>query len=82
MTEKFHERFNIHVPVEEAKKRFVNRVHNEVLGRFLFNLPNGVRQPAEVTVLTLLGIKNRYDDAPPRRPPKFPHLWPPQTPPP
>jgi len=27
-------------------------------------------------------IAKRYPDMDPRRPPKFPHLWPPQTPPP
>ncbi len=64
MAEKFHERFNIHVPVEEAKKQFVNRAHNEVFGRALFELPEGIRTSAEVAVLTILGIKNRYDYSP------------------
>ncbi|MBZ5499256.1 MAG: hypothetical protein LAP85_22895 [Acidobacteriia bacterium] len=30
MTDKFHERFNIEVPIEEARRRFVNRVHNSI----------------------------------------------------
>jgi hypothetical protein len=31
MAEKFHERFHIEVPIEEAKRRFVNRAHNVLL---------------------------------------------------
>lgn len=60
MTDKFHERFNIHVPIEEARKRFVNRIHNEALGRFFYALPDGVRHQAEGTVITILGIENTH----------------------
>jgi hypothetical protein len=31
MAEKFHERFNIPVPIEEARRRFINRVQNQIL---------------------------------------------------
>ncbi len=60
MTEKFHERFKIPVPIDEARKRFVSRVRNEALGRFFYRIPDGVRHEAEGTVLTILGIENRY----------------------
>jgi hypothetical protein len=33
MTKKFNERFDIEVPIEEAKRRFINRVHNSLLGQ-------------------------------------------------
>jgi hypothetical protein len=31
MAEKFDERFNIRVPMDEAKRRFVNRAHSQIL---------------------------------------------------
>jgi hypothetical protein len=31
MADKFHERFHIEVPIEEAKRQFVARVGNEIL---------------------------------------------------
>ncbi len=33
MPDKFHERFDIDVPIDEARRRFVNRVHNELLSQ-------------------------------------------------
>ncbi len=37
MEEKFHQRFNIQVPIEEAKRRFINRIRNSVLSYNAFN---------------------------------------------
>jgi len=58
---KFDQRFNIEVGLEEAKKRFVNRVYNAILT----NLPNRVaglsgvdaRYQVENAVCTVLGIR-------------------------
>src|SRR5215813_11581529 len=40
MVEKFHERFDIAVGLDEAKRRFVNRVSNDIFRGFLHkNIP-------------------------------------------
>lgn len=38
MPESFHKRFNIPVDIEEAKKRFVNRVQNIAFNKLLYEL--------------------------------------------
>ncbi len=57
MAQKFNERFGIETGQEEARKRFVNRVQNEILSRFWYRLPRDVRDEAHMTVLTILGIQ-------------------------
>jgi hypothetical protein len=55
----FHERFNIAVGTEEARQRFVNRVHNEIFSGFMFRDVQGddARYRALLWVLTVLGIR-------------------------
>src|SRR5438067_2252292 len=38
MTDKFHERFDIEVGLDEAKRRFVERVHNLIFEGFMRSL--------------------------------------------
>ncbi|HXX73952.1 MAG TPA: hypothetical protein VEI50_02380 [Nitrospiraceae bacterium] len=64
MTQKFHERFNIHIPIEEEKKKFVNRVHNQILEQFWWDLHPDERNIYEGNLLMILGIKNRRDGTP------------------
>ncbi|HEV8619884.1 MAG TPA: hypothetical protein VGQ79_02530 [Nitrospiraceae bacterium] len=64
MTEKFHERFNIPVSAEDARKRFVNRVYNDILIDFFYNfLMQEQWDVVSMRVLTALGIKNQASPA-------------------
>ena len=38
MAEKFHERFDIEVGLDEAKRRFVNRAHNRIFNDFVYRV--------------------------------------------
>jgi hypothetical protein len=60
MTQKFHDRFKVDVSLDEAKRRFVNRVNNEILTTFLFSVHDSERHKVEQTVLTILGIRWDY----------------------
>ena len=53
MSQKFHERFNIDVGLEEAKKRFVNRVFTVIYQDCMYSL--GSYGETRQTVLFLLG---------------------------
>jgi len=61
MNSKFHERFNIDVDMEEAKRRFVNRAYNLIFNSFL---PQGLADPsiARRKVITALGEIYRRGD--------------------
>ena len=60
MAEKFHKRFNIHVDLEEAKKRFVNRAYNHIFSSFSDFVRNIYKvEPLERKICSDLGI--RYD---------------------
>jgi len=64
MTEKFHERFNISVNAEDAKKRFANRVYNDILSDFFYNfLMENQWNVVSMRVLPALGIKNQSSPA-------------------
>lgn len=56
MTQTFHERFNILVSSEDAKKRFINRVKNQVLGTFWTAVPLNRRERLKGEILTTLGL--------------------------
>jgi len=56
MDEKFHERFNIQIGIEEARRRFVNRIHNAVFEDFLlFHLSEDSRFPLSREIANALG---------------------------
>ena len=42
----------------------------------------GLRLMIDADLAAFYGVTTKRLDEQPRRPPKFPHLWPPQTPPP
>jgi hypothetical protein len=52
---KFHERFKIKVDVDEARRRFVNRVHNIIFENFLFEHFEYQQVEIERAILTHLG---------------------------
>ncbi|MBI2994453.1 MAG: hypothetical protein HYY48_09815 [Gammaproteobacteria bacterium] len=51
----FESRFDIPVDRTEARRRFVNRVHNEIFTSFLFGLPDNLRYLASRYTMTALG---------------------------
>jgi hypothetical protein len=57
MTQKFHERFNIEVETDEARRRFTNRALNLVFGSFILQLQRYDKIKKEI--VTVLG--ERYD---------------------
>jgi len=59
MTNKFHERFNIEVEINEARRRFVNRALNLVFWSFLYELSN--TEEIVVEIATVLG--ETYEDS-------------------
>jgi hypothetical protein len=52
---KFHQRFKIDIDINEAKRKFVNRVHNEVFDSLLFSFSRDDKFRLERRVLTHLG---------------------------
>jgi hypothetical protein len=61
MRQIFHQRFNIEVGMDEAKRCFVNRVHNFVFRRFLDSIPSeGDRARIIEDTINGLGAKPRY----------------------
>ncbi len=60
MTNKFHERFNIEVGLNEARRRFVNRALNLIFGSFLYQLNNCEEIVEEIA--TALGEPYDNDD--------------------
>ena len=60
MTEKFHQRFNFEIRLEEAENRFVNRIHNDVFNWLLNNIAEVYsperRHEVERFVCSKLGI--------------------------
>ncbi len=60
---KFHERFEILVDIEEARKRFVNRTYNEIFCRFFHSdiFSNNDRYYLSLTIATALGEYYYYN---------------------
>jgi hypothetical protein len=58
---KFTERFNIEVGLDDARRRFVNRIHNEIFSAFLFgaHFRDDFRHYLYRTVATHLGDRFR-----------------------
>lgn len=62
MTKDFHERFEITVPVDEARKRFVNRAMNVIFSEFfIHNLSDDERYYARLRIATALGQRYSYN---------------------
>jgi len=57
---KFHERFDIEVGLVEAKRRFVNRVHNLLIDDFVFGLRHDTWRQVYKAITSKLG--ERYAD--------------------
>jgi hypothetical protein len=58
MAEKFHERFNIQMPMDEAKRRFVNRAHSQILSPDCpFMLESGYLKRTCMAIAFALGEK-------------------------
>jgi hypothetical protein len=61
MVEKFHERFDLQIDLNEARQRFVNRVFNEIFGSFLFkNFSQDDRYYATLDIISRLGERYEY----------------------
>jgi len=60
MTQKFHQRFNIQIPIEEAQRRFVNRAHNHMESLFNRLGLSSNRFDRESAVCSKLGIRYVY----------------------
>ena len=57
---KFHERFDIEVDLPQAKRRFVNRVHNEIFLSFLSRFLVDDKSNLDRAVASALGEKYRW----------------------
>src|SRR3990170_4473745 len=55
---KFHERFDINIDIDEARKRFVNRAHNLIFDSFLKSFDEWTMYAIEKEILTILGDKH------------------------
>jgi hypothetical protein len=64
---KFHQRFKIEIDITEARRRFVNRVHNVILENFMSSssFTGDDRFRVERAVRTHLGDRARYSDSRP-----------------
>ncbi len=64
MASKFHQRFNIEVGIDEARRRFVNRAHSLVFESFFYQkYDRDDRETLKRLVVAALG--DRYNDGPP-----------------
>jgi len=63
MAEKFHERFDIEVGLEEAKRRFVNRAFNSIFEDFLFERVHSREDLYRIqrNIVTKLGKRYEYN---------------------
>jgi hypothetical protein len=57
MTEKFHQRFNIEVDLDEARRRFDNRVHHNMFHIYWAQISDSYRDDITREVLSSLGEK-------------------------
>jgi hypothetical protein len=63
MTEKFYDRFDIKIDLEEARKRFINRAANQIFTEFFYEMHESTRNKIERYICTQLGDKydSRWD---------------------
>ena len=54
----FHERFEIHVEMEEARRRFINKAENLIFRSLFWELSGDAKEKAELEIATALGEKN------------------------